>query len=230
MKIALIGYGKMGRLVHDLAKEKGHSIVATIDSKTTLNSPAAKQAVSLADVCIDFSTPHTVLENVKILSSMKKNIVMGTTGWDCYVHEIKDIIAKSDTGFISSPNFSIGVALYLRMIEQSAELMASFDQYKVAGTEIHHSTKQDAPSGTSKAIAKKLNKHLSRAVSFTSIREGDVPGTHSIEYNSPIDSITLTHTAHNREGFAHGALIAAQWLNGKKGIFTQDDLLDGLLS
>lgn len=227
MKIALIGYGKMGKLIHELANEKGFSIVATIDSNTSLHCPAIKQSIGLADVCIDFSTPHTVLDNVKTLSSMKKNIVMGTTGWDHNLKEIKQIVAESNTGFLYSPNFSIGVALYLKMIEKTAEIMSSVSQYKVSGIEVHHSKKLDAPSGTAKAIASKLDPYQSHPIDFSSVREDDIPGTHTVLYDSPVDSITLTHTAHNREGFAQGALMAALWLQDKKGIFTLDDLLEG---
>lgn len=223
MKIALIGYGRMGKMIHTLAKDRGFEVVATIDSKSLL--AAHRSALSTADLCIDFSTPNAVLENVKFLASLKKDIVMGTTGWHEHLPEIQNIVNESKIGFLHSPNFSIGVSLFLKVIEQTALLMASFNQYEAAGIEVHHSKKLDSPSGTAKAIETKLNSHTNKPVTFTSVRVGDVPGTHSVIYDSPADTITLTHAARNREGFAHGALTAAHWLKGKQGIFTLDDLL-----
>ena len=223
MKVALIGYGRIGKLIHKLAKDRGFEVVATIDSKSSL--AALKSSINQADICIDFSTPHAVLENVKYLALLKKDIIMGTTGWHEHLPEIQSIVNESKIGFLHSPNFSLGVALFLKVIEQTAELMASFDQYEAAGIEVHHSKKLDSPSGTAKALQARLNTHAGKAVAFTSVRVGDTPGTHSVIYDSPADTITLTHAARNREGFAHGALTAAQWLKGKKGVFILDDLL-----
>jgi 4-hydroxy-tetrahydrodipicolinate reductase len=221
----------MGKLVHEQAKVKGHSIVAVIDSKTRMSDPSTIQSISLCDVCIDFSTPHAVLENVKTLASLKKNMVVGTTGWNDDSEEIQHIVNTSAIGFLHAPNFSLGIALFLKVIEQTAALMAPFGQYEVAGTEIHHSTKLDSPSGTAKAIECRLNHHKQHSpVAFSSIRVGHVPGIHSVMYDSPADTITLTHTARSREGFAQGAITAAEWLEGKKGMYTLDDLLRGTLS
>jgi len=230
MKLALIGHGNMGKLIHKLAEEKGDEIVAIIDSKNPLRTKS-NSSISLADVCIDFSTPQTVLQNVKFLASLKKDIIMGTTGWDDdHLLKIKQIIAESKTGFLYSPNFSIGIALFLKIIDHAAKLMTSYtfsesNPYEVAGIEMHHSKKLDSPSGTANAIANQLNQYHSPPVVFSSVRVGSIPGTHSIIYDSPVDSITLTHTARNREGFAEGALTAAQWIIGKKGVFTLDDML-----
>ncbi|HEV8051771.1 MAG TPA: dihydrodipicolinate reductase C-terminal domain-containing protein [Parachlamydiaceae bacterium] len=223
MKIALIGYGRIGKLINELAIVKGYPVVAIMDSKYPL--AAAKTTLCQADVCIDFSTPHAVLENVKFLTSIKKDIVMGTTGWHEHLPEIKKLVEESKIGFLHSPNFSLGIALFLRIIEQTAGLMGSFEQYQAAGIEVHHSKKLDSPSGTAKAIESRLNCHAGKAVAFTSVRVGDTPGTHSVIYDSPVDTITLTHSARNREGFAQGALTAAEWLVGKKGMFTLDELL-----
>lgn len=219
MKIALIGYGKMGKLVHKVAEEKGHSIVAVIDSKTS-------GSIAEADVCIDFSVPNAVVKNVELAASLGKNIVVGTTGWHEEMEAIRNIVNRSSIGLLHAPNFSLGIALFLKMIEQTAGLMAPFNQYGVAGIEMHHETKLDAPSGTAKAIASRLK----QPVEFSSVRVGHIPGTHSVIYDCPVDTITLTHTARNREGFAEGAITAAEWLEGKKGIFTLDDLIKGLHS
>lgn len=221
MKIALIGYGKMGKMIHSIAEARGHTITAIVDSKSSLD------IVADAEVCIDFSAPDAVLENIKTLAPLKKNIVMGTTGWSEHLPEIHQIIKKSEIGFLHSPNFSIGVALFIKTLEHTAKMMSSFNQYEVGGIEIHHSKKLDAPSGTAKAIEDKLNQfHQLCPISFSSVRVGDVPGTHSVIYDSPVDTITLTHTARNRQGFAEGAVFAAEWLVEKKGIFTLDDLIN----
>lgn len=228
MKIALIGYGKMGKLLHSLAETKGHSIIAIVDSKQPLSSRSSQEAIQQADVCIDFSTPESVLENVKFLSARKKNIVMGTTGWSKDLPKVQEMIAKSSTGFLHAPNFSIGVVLFLQILEKAAHLISPFQDYDIAGLEIHHKQKLDSPSGTAKAITSKLEPILAnKPLTFSSARVGNTPGTHSVIFDSPVDTITLTHAARNREGFVHGAITAAEWLQGKQGMFTLDDILKG---
>jgi 4-hydroxy-tetrahydrodipicolinate reductase len=225
MKIALIGYGKMGQLIHAEAEAKGHEIVAKIDSQNPLLKSSA--AVQRADVCIDFSTPDAVVENVKTLSTLKKNIVIGTTGWDAQFKEVESLVKNADIGVIYASNFSLGVDLFLKMIAQTAELMVPFQQYDVGGIEIHHNQKLDAPSGTAKSIAQQVNQHYRhKPMTFSSIRIGNVPGTHQILFDSPVDTITLTHQARNRAGFAQGAVSAAEWLQGKKGMFTLNDFFE----
>jgi 4-hydroxy-tetrahydrodipicolinate reductase len=220
MKIALIGYGKMGKMIHEIALAKGHSITAIIDSKSCL------EQITNAEICIDFSTPYAVLENIRTIAFLKKNIVMGTTGWSQHLPEIASIIQEAGIGFLYSPNFSIGIALFLKILEQTAKIMSQHNQYEVGGIEIHHSKKKDSPSGTAKAIETQINQfHQLTPLLFSSVRIGDVPGTHTVIYDSSIDTITLTHTARNRQGFAEGAVSAAEWLIGKIGIFTLDDLI-----
>lgn len=229
MKIALIGYGKMGRLIHHLATIKGHSIVAVIHSKTSFSDTKTIELINEADICIDFSIPEVVLTNVKWIASLKTNIVMGTTGWHDDFEEIKQIVDASDIGFLHAPNFSLGIALFLKMVEQTAELITPFKQYDIAGIEMHHREKLDSPSGTAKAIENRLNSlRLNAPTKFSSVRAGYMPGTHSVIYDSQVDSITLTHTARSREGFAEGAITAAEWLEGKQGMFTLDDLMKGI--
>lgn len=226
MKIALIGYGKMGKMIHEVAKAKGHSIVAVIDSKISLNEPATQHFLNLVDVCIDFSAPQAILGNLTVLTSLKKNIVVGTTGWDDDLKAVTELVEKSNIGLLYAPNFSLGIALFLKIIEQAARLVAPFGEYEVAGIEIHHSKKLDAPSGTAKVIETELNRHFSHhSIAFSSVRVGYVPGTHSIIFDCPVDTITLTHSARNRSGLAEGALQAAEWLQGKKGFFTLEDFL-----
>jgi 4-hydroxy-tetrahydrodipicolinate reductase len=226
MKLAVIGYGNMGKLIHPLAEARGHSIVAIVDSKKDLMAPASLEAVAKADVCLDFSTPDAILGNINILSQLKKNVVVGTTGWQPHLPQVEKIVAESSIGLLHSPNFSLGIALFLNFIEKAAQLIAPFSQYDVAGLEIHHSRKLDHPSGTAKAIQEKLSLHYPKGVSFSSVRVGNIPGTHSVIFDSQVDTLTFTHEARNREGFAEGALTAAEWLQGKQGIFTLNDLLN----
>ncbi len=243
MKIALIGYGKMGKLIEQIALQKEHEIVARVHTSGVLSTLDEKQ-ISLADICLDFSAPLSVLQNIRILAGMKKNIVMGTTGWYEHLDEVKQIVKESQIGFIFSPNFSIGVHLFNSIVESAAHLINEFEDYDVAGQEIHHNQKLDSPSGTAKSIVHTLLKKIKRKTSpvydmvnrpiashelhFPSIRCGFVPGTHSVIFDSAADTITITHQARNREGFARGAVTAAEWLEGKTGFFTLDDMINHL--
>lgn len=222
MKIALIGYGKMGKMVEKAAIAQGHVIVAAI------NSASEHRALATADVCIDFTHPDCALTHLKLAAELGKNMVMGTTGWYGSLDEARSIVEQSGIGFVYSPNFSLGVALFLQIVSAAASLIAPFETYDVSGLEIHHKHKADSPSGTAKAISEQLQKNMPLKpgpIDFASVRVGMVPGTHSVLFDSPADSITLTHTARNREGFAHGALQAAEWLQHKKGFFTLNDMI-----
>jgi 4-hydroxy-tetrahydrodipicolinate reductase len=243
MKIVLIGYGKMGRLIEDIALQKEHLIIAKINLSNSLSS-LDENLIRQADICIDFSTPQSVLENVYKLASLKKNIVMGTTGWYEHLNDVKNVVQKNQIGFLFSPNFSIGVHLFKNIVEHAAQLMNEFEDYDVAGQEIHHNQKIDSPSGTAKNIVYTLLDKIKRKTTpvydminrpiaphelhFTSIRCGSTPGTHTVIFDSPVDTITITHQARNREGFARGAIAAAEWLEGKKGFFTLDDMIYSL--
>lgn len=241
MNIALIGYGQMGKRVQEAALSRGHKIVAIIDPEQTPYNSLTPQSIEKADVCIDFTSPDSILNNIKLVASQKKDMVIGTTGWYQHLPEVEQIIKQSNTGLIYSPNFSLGVSLFLKIIEEAAKLIDPFDEYDVGGIEIHHNKKQDSPSGTAKAIAHVLLKNMHRKqkvvydkmdrmpekeeIHFTSLRTGYEPGNHSVIFDSPIDTITLTHTARNREGFAKGAVLAAEWVLGKKGVFTMDQMI-----
>ena len=244
MKIALIGYGKMGRLIEDLARQKEHHIVAKIHPSGEFSS-IDEQLIQQADICIDFSTPQCVLNNIHSIAKIKKNIVMGTTGWYEHFDEVKKIVLENQIGFLFSPNFSIGIHLFKEIVTYAAQLINEFEDYDVAGYELHHNQKLDSPSGTAKSIVHALLDKIQRKtipiyqtidrqvasheIQFSSLRCGSIPGTHSILFDSPADTITLTHQARNREGFAQGALIAAEWLYDKKGIFTLDDMIHQLV-
>lgn len=230
MKIAIIGYGKMGKMVEQSANLKGHSIVSIIGPSSP-HTRITKSSLANAEVCIDFSHPNCALDNIKNVSDLGINMVVGTTGWYENIDTAKNFIDKSQIGFIYSPNFSLGIALFLKIAAHTASLISPFSEYDIAGIETHHNQKVDSPSGTAKAIAAHMQSQLPQnhpPIPFSSVRVGSVPGTHTILIDSPADTITLTHTARNREGFANGAIIAAEWLSEKKGFFTLDDLLRSL--
>lgn len=228
MKIALIGYGKMGKIVEQIALQKGHAINVKIDPKCHCKT-ITRETLSDSDICIDFTQPSDAIENLKQVAKCGKSIVMGTTGWYEHLEEAKRIVEYSKIGFLYAPNFSLGVALFLNIVSQAAAIIAPFENYDVNGFEIHHQKKMDAPSGTASAISRELHANFPNRnkIDFTSIRVGSVPGTHTVLFDSSADTITLTHTARNREGFAEGAIKAAEWLQGKKGVFTLDDIIIG---
>lgn len=213
MKICLIGYGKMGRLLESIAPHEGVTI-SSILKKGDLICPTV-------DVCIDFSHPNSVIENVKLAAECQKDLVIGTTGWYDKVDEVRRI--ASNIGVLYSPNFSIGIHYFLKTIAYAASLYLNEDDYEAAGWEAHHSQKKDAPSGTALALSKVLSPYA--PVPFTSTRCGHIPGTHSVIFDSVADSVTLTHQARDRTGFAKGALKAAKWIKGRKGLYTMEDYL-----
>lgn len=239
MKIALIGYGKMGKLLEKTAKQNNHSIVAKIDSSSKLTTQSADKILE-ADICIDFSHPHAVLQNLTAIACQGKNVIVGTTGWYDQITSAQEIVRKHGIGFLYAPNFSIGITLFLQIVEEAAKLINNHPEYDVGGYEMHHSQKADFPSGTAKAIVKSLIENIERKTNpvydlknrkllphelhFGSVRYGSIPGTHTVLFDSPTDTITITHEARNRDGFAQGAIKAAEWLIGKKGFYTLEDM------
>lgn len=224
MKIALIGYGKMGKLVEKCASEAGHEIVAKI--APSLSNRITAQNIADADVSIDFTAPDAVLENVRLLASLKKNIVIGTTGWEKEHATVAKIVADEGIGLLYDANFSMGMHCFLQLVQEAARLFFSVEGYDVAGIESHHLQKRDAPSGTAKMIAAKMEEASGVRVPFTSVRCGSIPGTHTLIFDSPVDTVTLTHNARSREGFARGALAAAEWIKGRVGVYTLSDLIE----
>ncbi len=214
MRLALIGYGKMGKRVEAIASERGHLI--SVRCKEV--SEIAFEAVRDADVCIDFSHPDVVLKNIQTLTSWKKHVVVGTTGWYEHLDTAREWVAQAQTGLIYGPNFSLGIQLFLQIIKQSARLMGAFQDYDVALFEEHHRHKADAPSGTAKECAQILADTFA-SPPISSIRCGSIPGTHTVIFDSPVDTITLSHQARNRDGFALGALYAAEFIANKTGFY-----------
>jgi 4-hydroxy-tetrahydrodipicolinate reductase len=231
MKIALLGYGKMGQVIERIALERGHEIVLKKDEFNTYDG------LSTADVAIDFSVPTAAVNNISSCFNNNVPVVSGTTGWLEHYDEMIAFCKEKNGGFISSSNFSLGVNLFFEFNEYLAKIMSKFNHYKVDMEEIHHDQKLDAPSGTAISLAKgviensdytnwTLDSPKDNEIYIEAVRTGTVPGTHTVTYSSEVDSIEIKHTAHNREGFALGAVIAAEWLAGKHGVFTMKDVLN----
>ena len=231
MKIALLGYGKMGQVIEKIAIERGHEIVLKKDEFNTYDG------LSNADVAIDFSVPTAAVSNISNCFHANVPVISGTTGWLEHYDEMLILCAAKNGGFISSSNFSLGVNIFFELNEYLAKIMSKFDSYSVDMEEIHHTQKLDAPSGTAISLAKgvienssytnwTLEKPERNQIHIETKRIGTIPGTHTVTYNSTVDAIEIKHTAHSREGFALGAVIAAEWIVGKHGVFTMKDVLN----
>lgn len=231
MKIALLGYGKMGKVIEKIALERGHKIVFKKSSKDSF------EGLNNADVAIDFSIPVAAVQNITACLENNTPIVSGTTGWLDDYHKMVNLCKENNGAFIYGSNFSLGVNLFFEINDYLAKMMAKFSQYDVSMEEIHHIQKLDKPSGTAISLANSIINHTSKNSwsienptpddVFIDVKRIDaVPGTHCIFYHSVVDSIEIKHIAHNREGFALGAVIAAEWIIGKKGVFTMKDVLD----
>jgi 4-hydroxy-tetrahydrodipicolinate reductase len=231
MKIALLGYGKMGKVIEKVALERGHEIVLRKSSSDTFDG------LDSADVAIDFSIPDAAVGNISTCLHTNIPIVSGTTGWLDNYEKMTALCADKNGAFIYGSNFSLGVNLFFELNEYLAKMISKFPEYKASMEEIHHTQKLDAPSGTAITLAKgiidnsdysswALENAKEDEILIDAKRIENVPGTHTVTYNSNVDAIEITHTAHNREGFALGAVIAAEWLVGKTGIFTMKDVLD----
>ena len=222
MRILLVGFGRMGRLVEELARDGGHEIVARIISST----PPADWPP--ADVAIDFSTAEAVRMNFPRLAERRTNVVIGTTGWHGQERELRDIAARTGIGVVASANFSIGVNVFALLAAEGARLMEPHREYGAWIHELHHAAKKDAPSGTALLLREALTRGgFSRGIDVSSTRAGSIPGTHVIGFDGPSDTIELTHTARDRRGFASGAMLAAQWIVGRSGWYSMADVLKG---
>ena len=245
MNIALYGYGKMGKAIEQVALAKGHRVVLRVDHGNAGAAPVG------ADVAIEFSTPAMALGNMRLCLRHHVPVVVGTTGWLEHLPEIQAQVQAEQGSLLWASNFSIGVNLFFKLNRQLAALMQGQRPYQVGITETHHVHKLDAPSGTAITLAQDIGLHTDRyhgwaltdapdapkagagtegpgTVPIESVRTGEVPGTHAVTWRSPEDRITLTHEAFGRQGFAVGAVVAAEWLVGRQGLFTMDDVLDGL--
>lgn len=240
-KITLIGYGKMGQAIDSIAEENGVEIVARVDPK----HPKAEwqellaKAVEECDICIDFTKPEEVINNIKLIGKHKKNVVIGTTGWYDKLSEVKELADQYKIGIFYSDNFSIGMHLFKQVVSYASNLINDWPHYDIALLEKHHKNKLDSPSGTALALTDILLNNIERKKKITtdsldrapnenelhvqSLRCGSLPGTHQVIIDSPADTIKLEHQARNRLGFALGALITAKWLENKTGVYTMED-------
>jgi 4-hydroxy-tetrahydrodipicolinate reductase len=230
MKIGLIGYGAMGRLVGQLAVAKGHEIALTIDIDGADRSvEELTEALRNCDVAVDFSIAGTVPKNAESSARAGVPLVVGTTGWQSQVDQVRSVVQQHDGALIYGANFSVGVQVFYRIAARTAELFRDLDAYDPFIEEAHHNRKRDAPSGTAIHLHKIVSEKLGREVPVSSTRAGYIPGTHRLGFDSAADQITLTHTARSREGFAAGALIAAQWIVGRKGVYEFSEVFDEIV-
>lgn len=229
MKIALIGHGAMGKLIARLAEEKGHEIAVIIDESDE-NSSAAELSEKLkgVDVAIDFTHADAVRRNVEACVAAGVPLVEGTTGWNDQRDEIERLVREGVGSMVFGANFSIGVNLFYRIAEHAAELFAKFPGYETFIEEQHHSRKKDAPSGTALKIKEVVSKHVDVG-DIAATRSGNIPGTHRVGFDGPADQIMLEHTARSREGFALGAIMAAEWIVGKTGFYEFSDVMDEIV-
>ena len=229
MKLAIVGYGKMGKLVERLAPDYGFTVALKLDEFNNVEfAGITRENFQGVDVAIEFSTPATVVANIERIAALGVNMVVGTTGWLDQMERVRALAERHDIGLVWSPNFSIGVNVFSRLVAEAARLLASEEQYGAWAWEIHHSTKKDAPSGTLlKLVSDMKNAGYARPIDTGSNRAGAHPGTHEIGFDSSADTITLRHTARSREGFAHGALKAAGWVVGKRGLHEFGDIIFG---
>jgi len=231
MKIALLEFDIMRKTIEQIAIQRGHEIVLKVDENTE------KYDIKIADIAIDFSIPSVAFENISNCLNNTIPVVCGTTGWLANFNEAKELCKQKNGGFIYASNFSLGVNIFFELNEYLAKMMRNIEQYEISMEEIHHTKKLDAPSGTAITLAEGIIKNSNKEnwvlnvtnnkteIPIIAKRIDDVPGTHSIEYKSTIDTIDIKHTAHSRDGFALGAVVAAEWLVDKKGVFTMKDVL-----
>lgn len=236
MRIALVGYGKMGKAIEEIALERGHEVILKIDENNI--SDLTKENLSKADVAIEFTNPHSAFDNIKKTIGSGTPVVSGSTGWTERMEEMQTYCRQANGTFLYSSNFSIGVNIFFELNKRLAALMAPHAEYEVTMQEIHHTQKKDAPSGTAITLAEQILEKVKRKkewvnedsnnpgdLSIISKRVDPAPGTHIVRYASSIDDIEIIHTAHNRKGFATGAVLAAEFIKDKKGIFSMKDVL-----
>lgn len=247
MNIALIGYGKMGKAIEQAAADRKINVVRIFtEEENNLGAALTQTTLAGVDVCIDFSTPSAAVANIEAVAACGKNIVVGTTGWYDRLESVRGIVASKNIGLLYAPNFSIGMNLFSHLLEVAADYFDKMPMYDVSLHETHHQQKLDNPSGTALALGRIILDHMQTkkelhtdattpcnnpsSLQIISSRIGDAFGIHNVRFTSESDTIELVHTATNRSGFALGALIAAEWLNGKKGVFTMNDVLTSLYS
>jgi len=247
MNIAVVGYGRMGKLIEQVAKERALQISSIIDPfhPEATHKQINAESMEGVDVCICFTQPDAALGNIEDIARCKKQIVIGTTGWTESMSKVENLVREKGIGLVYSSNFSIGVNIFFKLVEQAGQIMNQFEVYDALCYEAHHNKKMDSPSGTASTIAgillnsidrkqKLVSEKLDRKIEdselhFASMRGGHIPGTHAVMFDSEFDTIELKHTARNRLGFATGAVIAAEWIKDKQGLYTEADMMKQLL-
>jgi 4-hydroxy-tetrahydrodipicolinate reductase len=230
MNAGLVGYGKMGKIIDQLADSQGVYITARFDIDNPLeNDEKTRKELESVPVLIEFSTPETVLKNVRTGLAMGKSMIVGTTGWQQHQDEVRKWLKSSNTGLVHASNFSLGVNLFYEIVEYAGKIMASFSIYEPFMEELHHQFKKDAPSGTALVIKKIIQDPYKKEIPISCVRAGFIPGTHRVSFDSRVDTIKMEHIARSREGFAEGALMAAKWIVDKKGFYSFQDILKTIL-
>jgi 4-hydroxy-tetrahydrodipicolinate reductase len=221
MKLALLGYGKMGRMVEQAALREGVDVVCVIDPVA-----GSRGKLSDADVCVDFTEPNVVIDNIKAAAAVHVSMVVGTTGWYDRLEEAKLVVEEAGIGFVYSSNFSVGVNLMFKITEHAAGLFSRFPSHDPFIEEAHHKFKKDAPSGTALSLKRIAEAKYAREIPTSSTRAGYFPGKHVVGFDSEADTLEIVHTARSRAGFAEGALLAARWIAGRKGFFEFSQIID----
>jgi 4-hydroxy-tetrahydrodipicolinate reductase len=221
MKIALLGYGKMGRMVEEAASRRNIEIACVIDP-----SAGSRGRLQDGDVVVDFSEPAAVIDNLRMAASAGRAMVVGTTGWYDRIPEARRVVEEHQIGFVYGSNFSIGVNLMFKIVRYGAQLFSRFPPHEPFITEAHHQFKKDAPSGTAIFLKREVETEYKRDVPVTSLRAGFIPGTHTVGFDSEADTLTITHTARSRAGFAEGAVAAAEWVAGRRGFYEFSEIID----
>jgi 4-hydroxy-tetrahydrodipicolinate reductase len=226
MRVLLVGYGKMGRLVGELAPQYGAEVAGVVDPAAADGGAVDDPRWRGVDVAIDFTTPDAVLTNIPALARQRINVVLGTTGWQQHELRLREAVAAAGIGIVAAPNFSTGVVLFEALVQRAARLFAGQNEFGAWIHEAHHAMKKDAPSGTALLLKRSMESAgYARPIDVAASRAGYIPGTHTIGFDGPSESITLTHAARDRGAFARGALAAARWVQGKSGWFTMTDVL-----
>jgi 4-hydroxy-tetrahydrodipicolinate reductase len=228
--LAIVGYGKMGRLIEQLAPEYGFEVRAKFNSReNSCGRALAHKTLRGIDIAVEFTTPEAAPINLRKLAALGVNTVCGTTGWYEHLPEVHEAVLAAGTALVYSVNFSVGVNVFIQAVARAASFFAKYPEYEAWGWEIHHAAKKDAPSGTLKKLAEEIRASgYERVLTLTANRAGTHPGTHEIGFDSAADTITLRHTARSREGFARGTLRAAKWIAGKRGVFEFREILGEL--
>ncbi len=230
LNLALLGHGKMGKAIAQLAPQRGFAVRLILTSESNRSGAGiSPENFKGVDVCLDFTNPAAVLDNISRVAAVGCNLVVGTTGWHDRVEEVRKTVERRGVGMVYAANFSIGVQLFYRLARSAAELFAGFTSYEPYITETHHRAKKDAPSGTALELKRQVQACLSgREIPVASVRAGYVPGTHELGFDSEADTLLLRHTARSRRGFVEGALYAARWVAGRKGFFNFADVLESV--